>query len=179
MRSTKRPGSALTQTSDKSALALYCGNTLPFHSTKRSYHTSHGAQARMFLVAATTLHFSLSLPPSISIKSTQNDVDTHTHTHREQMWEQMPHISGAVALCSNVRLQRDRGIRLTPNRDRSRFLSQHMPTVRTHAHIDTFFCLYCSVRSLYPHQIWKTQLRPREGSEHFLLLPVASPGFSQ
>lgn len=57
-----RPGSALTHAEDKSLLALYCNNTLPFHSTNCTYHTDQNAHMRICF--CTLLAFSVCLPLS-------------------------------------------------------------------------------------------------------------------
>lgn len=55
-----RPGSTLTQTNDKSLLALYRSNTLPFHFTDCTYHTDQNAHTWV----RTLLAFSVCLPSS-------------------------------------------------------------------------------------------------------------------
>lgn len=66
---SRHPGSALTQTNDKSAFALYWNNTLPFQSNDCSYHTNHNAHTRIDTFA---VRFFLShIPP--------------THTHQKKL----------------------------------------------------------------------------------------------
>ena len=76
------PGSALTQTNDKSALALYCNNTLPFHSTDRTYHTDHSAHARIrFSHPSSARRLPLSFFSSLFKNRAHTDPCAHTHTH--------------------------------------------------------------------------------------------------
>lgn len=128
-----RPRSALTQTNDKSALALYCNNTLSFHSTDCTYHTDQNARARTRRSAprASVSHFA-----------------TLTHTHIRTHWEKLNKCGNRCPTsdCScpllPVRLQRDRGIPLTKIRCCNSQLSLQMAAVNTHAALIVCWCPY-------------------------------------
>lgn len=128
------PGSALTQTNDKSALALYCNNTLPFHSTDRTYHTDHIAHTRIRFSHPSSARRLFLLFPSLF----KNRARTHSraHTHREKLNKCGNRCPTSDCSCPLLpaRLQRDRGVPLTKIRHRSPLLSRHMPTVNTHSH---------------------------------------------
>lgn len=115
-----RPGSALTQTNDKSLLALYCSNTLPFHFTDCTYHSDQNARTRTH--SSSVLRLS---PFALKI--------AHTHAHREKLNKCGNRCPTSDCSCPlpPVCLQRDRGVPLTKIRHCSPLLSQHMPTVNT------------------------------------------------
>lgn len=107
---SRHPGSALTQTNDKSAFALYWNNTLPFQSNDCSYHTNHNAHTRIDTFAV--CFFLSHIPP------------THTHTRRSltNVGTDAPHQT-ALALCSLRNSREDSGIPLTKIRHCSPLLS--------------------------------------------------------
>lgn len=92
-----RPGSALTQTNDKSAFALYRNNTLPFHSTNRTYHTNHSAHTCICTFPARSV--CLSFFPSFFYLPTYSHVHTHISRALTNVGTDAPHQT-VVALCS-------------------------------------------------------------------------------
>lgn len=88
-----RPGSTLTHTNDRSACALYCNNTVPFHSTDHTYHTNHNARTHAYAIFQRS--------PSVSLFLFISHTHTHRHTRRSltNVGTDAPHQT-AVALCS-------------------------------------------------------------------------------
>lgn len=123
--SGRRPGSGLTQTNDKSALALYCSNILPFRSTDRTYHTNHSACTCIRFHVLPPLSICLPLFWNRSLTHTCARTHTHTRTHQEKLNKCGNRCPTSDCSCPllPVCLQRDRGIPLTKIRPRSPLLS--------------------------------------------------------
>lgn len=119
-----RPGSTLTQTNDKSAFALYRNNTLPFHSTNRTYHTNHSAHTciRTFPACSVCLSF---FPLFLLLTHIQSCTHTRTHPHQQRLNKCGNRCPTSDCSCPLLpaHLLRDRGIRLTKIRHCSPLLS--------------------------------------------------------